>query len=251
MPREDQKIKQNMFEDEIDREMAERALRRQMRRKKRKEQERKQRLFMIGFLGGVTLVLAMVALLLIKTAVEHRKVNPADVVVPEYVEVLYLTPNEFSRPEIPLEEVDNIVVHYVGNPCSTALENRNYFESLKDQTGTNATSVSSHFVIGLEGEVVQCIPLSEVSYASNHRNKDTISIECCHPDTTGRFYKSTYQTLVNLCAYLCHELKLEAEDVIRHYDVTGKICPKYYVENEEEWTSFIEDVDAALKILKK
>ena len=171
--------------------------------------------------------------------------------VPEYVNVNLLTPNEYSRPQIPLEKVNGIVVHYVANPCSTALENRNYFEGLKDQTGSKTTSVSSHFVIGLEGEVVQCVPLNEVAYASNNRNSDTISIECCHPDETGKFYDSTYQTLVNLCAYLCVEFDLKPDDVIRHYDVTGKICPKYFVDYPEKWEDFHKDVKKAIKILKK
>lgn len=29
------------------------------------------------------------------------------------------------------------------------------------------------FVIGLEGQIVQCIPLNEIAYASNGRNYDT------------------------------------------------------------------------------
>ena len=102
-------------------------------------------------------------------------------------------------------------------------------------------------MIGLEGEVVQCVPLNEVAYASNNRNSDTISIECCHPDETGKFYDSTYQTLVNLCAYLCVEFDLKPDDVIRHYDVTGKICPKYYVENEDAWLAFRADVSARIE----
>ena len=146
-----------------------------------------------------------------------------------------------------LEEIRGIVVHYVANPCSTARENRSYFEQLKDQTGENATSASSHFVIGLEGEVVQCVPLTEVAYASNHRNSDTISIECCHPDETGKFYDSTYESLVELCAYFCTEFKLKPEDVIRHYDVTGKICPKYFVDHEDAWEQFHKDVEQAMK----
>ena len=107
--------------------------------------------------------------------------------------------------------------------------------------------MSSHFVIGLEGEVVQCVPLTEVAYASNHRNRDTISIECCHPDETGKFYDSTYESLVELCAYFCTEFKLKPEDVIRHYDVTGKICPKYFVDHEDAWEQFYKDVEQAMK----
>ena len=102
----------------------------------------------------------------------------------------------------------------------------------------------------MEGEVIQCVPLNEVAYASNNRNSDTISIECCHPDTTGKFYDSTYTSLVNLSAYLCREFQLEAEAVIRHFDVTGKACPKYFVDHEDKWEQFHKDVEAALEIIK-
>ena len=234
----------------MDREDESRELRRQLRRIERKKQERVRQLLKAGLLCGCALILIAAGIVGYKLIFEKKKVDPATVVVPEYVEVNLLTPNEFSRPEIPLTEVNNIVVHYVANPCSTARENRSYFESLKDQTGSKTTSVSSHFVIGLEGEVVQCVPLSEVAYASNHRNSDTVSIECCHPDTTGKFYNSTYQTLVNLSAYLCREFDLEAKDVIRHYDVTGKACPKYFVDHEDQWEQFHTDVEAALKVIK-
>ena len=91
------------------------------------------------------------------------------------------------------------------------------------------------------------MPLYEVAYASNNRNSDTISIECCHPDETGKFYDSTYKSLVDLTAYLCTEFELEPESVIRHYDVTGKICPKYFVDHPEEWEKFHEDVGTAMK----
>ena len=213
----------------------ERQLRRELRRIERKKQERFRQLMKGGLLCVAVLIILAAAIVLYKNIFQKKPVDPETVQIPEYVDVRLLTPNEYSRPEIPIEEVNGIVVHYVGNPCSTALENRNYFESLKDQKGSDATSVSSHFVIGLEGEVIQCIPLAERAYASNDRNFDTISIECCHPDTTGKFYDSTYRSLVNLCAYLCREFKLEAEAVIRHYDVTGKGCPKYFVDHEDAW----------------
>ena len=60
---------------------------------------------------------------------------------------------------------------------------------------------------------------------------------------------STYQSLVGLCAYLCSEFDLNPEDVIRHYDVTGKICPKYFVDHPEEWETFHEDVKKAIRAL--
>lgn len=232
----------------MSREIEERKLRRELRRIERKKQERVRELLLAGLLGVSALIVIAALIVLYKNMFHKKPVDPAEVAVPEQVEEMFLTPNPYSRPEIPLEEVHGIVVHYVANPCSTARENRMYFESLKDQDGTkNPTSASSHFVIGLEGEVVQCIPLGEVAYASNNRNSDTISIECCHPDETGKFYDSTYQSLVQLCAYFCKEFRLDAEDVIRHYDVTGKICPKYFVDHEDAWAQFHEDVRAAMK----
>lgn len=54
---------------------------------------------------------------------------------------------------------------------------------------------------------------------------------------------------MELCAYLCVEFDLGADDVIRHYDVNGKICPKYFVDNPGEWEKFLEDVRTAMKEL--
>ncbi len=156
----------------------------------------------------------------------------------------YLTPNEYSRPGKELKKVNAIVVHYVGNPGTTAAQNRSYFENLKD---THATSASSHYIIGMEGEIIQCVPLNEISYASNNRNKDTIAIECCHPDETGQFTTATYKSLVKLVAALCRTYDLDPETgIIRHYDVTGKYCPLYYVNHEDEWYGFKLDVKAEL-----
>ena len=229
----------------------ERQLRRELRRIERKKQERVRQLLMTGLLCVSALIILAAGIVLYKKIFQKAAIDPAEVQIPDYVEERLLTPNPYSRPEIPLEEVKGIVVHYVANPCSTARENRTYFESLKDQKGSNPTSASSHFVIGLEGEVVQCVPITEVAYASNNRNSDTISIECCHPDETGKFYNSTYEALVGLCAYFCSEFDLETDAVIRHYDVTGKICPKYFVDHEDAWQQFHIDVDTAMKDLKK
>lgn len=158
-------------------------------------------------------------------------------------EVNLLTPNQYSRPQTALKEVRGIVIHYTANPGTTAKQNRSYFESLKD---THQTKASSHFVIGIDGEIIQCIPSSEISYASNDRNEDTLSIECCHKDATGQFTQETYDSLVEMTAWLCGKFNLKVENVIRHYDVTGKECPIYYVKNEDAWERFKEDVQEYL-----
>ena len=156
---------------------------------------------------------------------------------------MFLTPNKYSRPGIKLEKVEKIAVHYVGNPKSTAKNNRDYFENLKD---THARYVSAHFIIGLDGEIIQCIPLNEWSYCTNQANGYSISIECCHPDATGKFNKATEDSLVELCAYLCEKFGLTADDVIRHYDVTGKQCPLWYVTHPEDYGAFKARVKSAL-----
>ncbi len=149
------------------------------------------------------------------------------------IDVQLLTVNDYSRPGIALNEVNGIVIHYTANPGTTAQENRDYFEGLKD---SGEEQVSSHFIVGLEGEIIQCIPSTEIAYASNDRNTDTLSVECCHPDATGEFTTETYNATVELVAWLCKAFDVDPDNVIRHYDITGKECPKYYVDNPEEWT---------------
>lgn len=151
----------------------------------------------------------------------------------------FLTPNEYSRSQKSLNRVKGVVVHYTANPGSTAQNNHDYFENLKTK---KTASVSSHFIIGLEGEIIQCIPLNEIAYASNNRNSDTISIECCHPSEDGEFTDKTYQALQKLVKALMNSYSLDTDDIIRHYDVTGKDCPKYFVEHPTEWKKFLSSL---------
>ena len=138
-----------------------------------------------------------------------------------------------------------MVIHYVGNPGTSAEANRNYFASLS--SGEAGVFASSHFIVGLEGEVIQCIPLTEIAYASMDRNSDTVAIEVCHADETGKFSDVTYGRVVELTAWLCHTFDLDPkEDVLRHYDVTEKHCPLYFVEHPDAWETFREEVSFRL-----
>lgn len=160
------------------------------------------------------------------------------------IDVQLLDVNPYSRPGTEIEKINGIVVHYTANPGSTAQENRDYFNGLKD---SHETEASSNFIVGLNGEIIQCVPTWEMAYASNSRNIDTVSIECCHPDESGKFTDETYRSLVQLTAWLCVKFDLTEEQVIRHYDVTGKICPKYFVDDEEAWEAFKENVKRAIE----
>ena len=165
-----------------------------------------------------------------------------EALLPEYVTADYISVAGTARSGLRLSDFSGVVIHYVGNPGTSAKGNRDYFDTV-------GTAVVSHFVVGLEGEVIQCLPLWERSVASNQRNRDTISIEVCHPDDSGQFNESTYRSLVRLTAWLCHVGGLTSEQVIRHYDVTGKECPRYYVRNEGAWRQLRRDVDTACRSL--
>ncbi len=165
-----------------------------------------------------------------------------DAALPEWIEENLIRVNPYSRPGDPLEQVNGVVVHYTANPGASAKNNRSYFDGLADQKDPDsATSASSHFIIGIEGEIILCVPLDEIAYASNSRNADTISIECCHEDETGKFSDATYLSLVRLVKWLEERYDLKPDDVIRHHDVTGKDCPRYFVQNEEAWNQFRKD----------
>ena len=155
------------------------------------------------------------------------------------IEDRLLTINPYSRSGEKQNKIEKIIVHWVGNAGSSAIGNRNYFESLKDLENV---SMSANFVIGIEGEIIECVPPGEIAYASNSMNHLSISIENCHIDETGRFTEETYESCVHLTAYLVEKYGLEREDIIRHYDVTGKECPLYYVEHEDKWEKFCDDV---------
>lgn len=228
-----------------------------LRQRRLRERKRRERRVIFGILAVILLLSCTVAGWLI---VRHRRAQiimgservQLDVPVLEKqprevsemerppLDVQLLTVNEYSRPGFPLEQVNGIVVHYTANPSTSAQDNRDYFEGLKN---SHTTKASSHFIIGLEGEIVQCIPCNEWAYASNERNEDTISIECCIPDESGEFSKQTYDSLVELVSWLCFRYGLTQKDLLRHYDITGKNCPKYYVQNEDAWESFCEDVN--------
>lgn len=149
--------------------------------------------------------------------------------------------NPYSRSGEKQNKIEKIVVHWVGNAGSSAVANRNYFENLQN---THKTYASSHYVIGLDGEIIRCIPENEVAFhaGSYSMNRKSIGIEDCHPDWDGKFNDNTYNSLVELCADICKRYELSVDDIIRHYDVTGKNCPKYYVEHEDEWIKLKNDV---------
>lgn len=158
-----------------------------------------------------------------------------------------LTKNEQSRPGRNLHSIKAVVIHYVGNANQDAENVVRYFEGLKNQKDTYA---SAHYVVGISGDLIQCLPDDEVAYhvgakvytnyalqeLSAYPNNCTIGIEMCH--IKDGFTVETVQATAELTAWLLKKYHLTEKDMIRHYDITKKICPKFYVEDIRLWNEF-------------
>ncbi len=207
------------------------------KKSKRKRKLRKGRIVMAVIIVAAIIVMSCLVVKRINQNSEAKKVkNLAEIKIPDWIDSQIIDVDGTSRNGYKLKGVKDIVVHYVGNPGTTAQQNHDFYAG-------NQSNVSSHFVVGLDGEIIQCIPINEWSAASNWRNNDTISIEVCHPDETGKFKKKTYSSLVKLVAWLENVCDIDESHVIRHYDITKKECPRYFVQHEDKWKTFKKNVE--------
>ena len=158
------------------------------------------------------------------------------------------------RPGLAINPIRHVVIHYVGNTLSSAKDNRDYFATPPTSSAYDGRQVSSHFIIGLYGEIIQCVPLNEVAYAQgvsadsgrpNH-NWDAISIENSHYNDAGEFTSMTEDSLVKLTAWLLQSYGLPAntDTIMRHYDCSGKACPKDWADNPAKYEAFVQKVAA-------
>jgi N-acetylmuramoyl-L-alanine amidase len=176
-----------------------------------------------------------------------------------------LTPSPFSRPGKKLSGTKALVIHWVANAGSTAKQNRDYFESLKNQApGDLARYASAHFIVGLSGEVIQCVPAEEMAYhvgakaytpealsrLGHYPNNCTVGIELCHPGADGRFTVETLNAAAELCALVCVQVSLDPiRDIWTHHAITGKCCPKWFVDNPDMFEDFKQGVVKAMERL--
>lgn len=173
------------------------------------------------------------------------------------MKVDHITINQWSRPGDNLKEVKGIVVHWVANPMTSAKANRDYFEMKSN--GTHGYG-STQYIIGIHGEVIQCMPEDETAYhvgartytekalgeLSHYPNNCTIGIECCHVDRTGVMTTETYFSLIELITGLCKKYNLNADNLYLHYDITGKDCHKWFVNNPDEWQKLKDMIEELL-----
>lgn len=167
---------------------------------------------------------------------------PTNKEMKKLIEEKYLPINSHSRVGELRIATKQIVIHYVANAGSSAENNWKYFKN----SGVNA---SSNFIVGLDGEIIQCMPINEVAYHAGNKdvNYNSIGIEVCHPDADGKFSEATYRSLIKLVSWLCKKYGISRKNVIRHYDVTKKLCPLYYAgepgsEGYRRWEELRDDI---------
>ena len=133
-----------------------------------------------------------------------------------------------------------IVIHYVG-AVSTAKNNADYFYST--YRGASAT----YFVdeTSIWQVVDDCDSAWHVGantyYHDECRNTNSIGIEMCvKKDSSGKWYfeDATVDNTVELTTYLMDKYDIPVSNVLRHYDVTHKICPEPYVRDTSAWNAF-------------
>lgn len=176
--------------------------------------------------------------------------------------------NQYSRPGIRRKTTLAVTWHWVGKPMQTARAVRDYFASLaKPSSPEKAVYGSAQFIIGMDGEILQTMPLDEVAYHAGSSKIDpasgkiytdlarkvlgeqycglqytpnhaTIGIELCHKDWTGEFSNKTLDSLVELTAWLFDEYRPTLIDpktqIVRHYDLVGhKTCPLWFCDHPD------------------
>lgn len=140
------------------------------------------------------------------------------------------------------QPIQYIVIHYTANNGDTAQGNCTYFSSAN-------RSASAHYFVGDDG-IFQSVQDNFAAWAVGGtkvykhlycRNMNSISIEMCsRKDSNGNFYikDNVVSQTVELTKYLMEKYGIDADHVLRHYDVWDKQCPEPFVRNPQLWTDF-------------
>jgi len=137
--------------------------------------------------------------------------------------------------------IQYIVVHYTAGRNDTAENNGRYFA--REQVGASA-----HYFVD-EHTIVQSVPDDYVawhcggnSYCHPHcRNSNAIGVEICSKWENGGycFAPLALERAKELIRRLMDQYDIPAERVLRHYDVTGKLCPAPFVgRGQAAWETF-------------
>ena len=148
------------------------------------------------------------------------------------------------RPGLPLQAA-TITIHNTGNSRSSAREERSWLTH-----PSNDRTASFHIAID-EREAMECIPLSEVAWAAGDGtngpgNRTSIHIEVCESGNHAKTLENTTQ----LVARMLQERGWGVERLRRHYDWSGKICPRLMYDGGSwrGWNDFIDRVRSNLQM---
>lgn len=142
-------------------------------------------------------------------------------------------------------KIKYIVIHYVG-AVSSAKANSNYFKS-------TYRGASAHYFVD-ENSIYQVVEDKDIAWHVgakyykhlNCRNSNSIGIEmCCYRKSDGTLDVSEkiIARTVELTKELMKKYNIPVQNVLRHYDVTGKNCPAPMVSNSARWTNFISKLN--------
>lgn len=212
----------------------------------KRRRRRKRMIIRYSILSGFAIIAILILVLVVK--VISALVSGDDGIIKKAgdvkIEEKLLTVSNNTRSQQELSSVKGIIIHNTGEPGQTAEGMWNYYENL----GKNGNiSESIHFIIDNDGSIIQCIPCNEIAFHALSENSDSIGIQFCYVSEDGALSKKAYDSMVALVAALCKEYDLTSSDVKLHYDITGRLCPQYYVDNPELWQDFLSDVSKKLK----
>ncbi|MNM25400.1 N-acetylmuramoyl-L-alanine amidase CwlA precursor [compost metagenome] len=148
------------------------------------------------------------------------------------------------RPALPMVPT-TITIHNTGNASSTAQNERGW---LTNQS--NSRQASFHIVVD-EKEAIECIPLNESAWHAGDGsgvksgNRSSIGIEICESGN----YAQALDNAVKLVAKMLKDRGWGVDRLRRHYDWSGKICPRLMYDNGKwtGWEQFKKAVEAELK----
>lgn len=157
------------------------------------------------------------------------------------IQVIAADKSNFGK-ERSRKKIRYIVLHYTGNDGDTAEENGEYFKKPNRKA-------SAHYFCD-ERSIVQTVQDNFTAWhcgAKKYkhkqcRNENSIGIEMCSRKKNGRFYieEKTAGNALWLVRVLMKKYNIPISHVLRHYDVTGKDCPKPWVREEKVWKEFKE-----------
>lgn len=132
-----------------------------------------------------------------------------------------------------------IVIHDTDNRKfgANAKANRDYFANHPD------AQASAHYTVD-QNNIIQVLENNwrgwHVGDKSNPiiNNSNTIGIELCV--NVDNDFNKTLENGIALTKYLMEKYAIPAQNVVRHYDVTGKICPKYMIWDKPQLWDYLK-----------